>query len=216
VPIPIDLLDRSERNARVSFVHKTFPLTTLFVAAEKSDYQFRIASYKDATRTYYGAGFQWSSGRTVLRGEAGPAKLDHDDPAQADFDGISGRLGLSRTTGPWAFSLSGDRDIGFAILQNNNYFISNTVSAGLSRQVGRRLTVRANAVRQRDQYEQPVVFQGSPVEREDEISFYSVGALYGIRRVRFGGDIGWYERTSTVFTEEDSGIRYAVHLSITP
>lgn len=216
VPIPVDLLDRSERNGRVSFHHKTFPLTSLFVAAERSEYEFEIATFKNATRTYYGGGMLWSSGRTSVRAEAGPVKLDHDDPLQRDFDGVSGRLGLSRSNGPWSFSISGDRDIGFSITQNNNYFVADTVSAGIVRQVGRRLTVRANAVRERDHFDEPIVVQGRPVEREDDISFYSIGALYGIRRVRFGGDIGWYERTSTIFTEEDSGIRYVVHLSITP
>jgi hypothetical protein len=216
IPIPVDLLDRTERNARVSFVHKTFPLTSLFVAAERSTYQFQIASFKDAARTYYGGGLRWNSGRTTFNAEAGPVKLDHEDPLQRDFEGVSGRFSLSRTNGPWGLLLAGDRDIGFAITRNNNYFTSNTVSAGLTRQIGRRLTVRANATRQRDQYDEPIVVSGNPVDREDDISFYSVGAMYGIRRVRFGGDVGWYERTSTIFTEEESGIRYAVHLSITP
>ena len=38
--VAIEVLDRREKNARVAFHHKTFPRTSLFVAAEGSDYDF--------------------------------------------------------------------------------------------------------------------------------------------------------------------------------
>ena len=214
--IPVFLLNRTERNGRVSLMHKTFPLTSLFAAAEVSNYQFESATYKDSRRTFYGGGFAWSSGRTQFRAEAGPLKLDFEDPAQKDFSGLSARASLSRSNGPWSLQLLADRDLGFAITASNNYFISNSVSAVGSRQVGRRLLLRATATRQQDDFDQPVPVAGAAVDRRDTISLYSVGAQYGIRRVRFGADVGWYERHSTIFTEEDSGIRYALHLSITP
>lgn len=214
--IPVFLLDRTERNGRVSVMHKTFPLTSLFAAAEVSNYQFASATYKDSRRTYYGGGFAWSSGRTQLRAEAGPMKLDFEDPAQKDFQGLSARASLSRTSGPWSVGLLADRDLGFAITQANNYFISNSLSLVGSRQMGRRLTLRATATRQQDDFDQPVMVSGSAVDRRDRISLYSIGAQYGIRRVRFGADVGWFERDSTIFAEEDSGIRYVLHLSITP
>jgi len=211
-PIPVNLLDRDQRDARVSLTHKTFPKTTLFVAAEGSIYKFRRATYKDSTRLWYGAGFNWNSGRTQLRAEAGPLKLRFDDPLQADYTGVSGQVGLSRTNGPWGYELGGDRDLGFSITQNNNFFVATSGHVGITYQSTRRLTLRTNAVRERDEYDHPVL----GTDRVDTISFYSVGASYGLQRLRFGGDVGWYERKSTLFSATDDGIRYLVHLSFTP
>jgi hypothetical protein len=210
--IPVDLLDRTENNARISLTHKTLPKTTFFVAAEGSKYDFRKATYKNSTRLWYGAGLNWNSGRTQFRLEGGPVQLRFVDPLQKDYTGVSGSVGLGRTTGPWGFQIGGDRDLGFSITQDNNYFISTSGQAGITYQAGRRLTLRTNAVREQDDYDQPV----NSTDRVDTISFYSVGASYGLRHIRFGGDIGWYERKSTIFTETDDGIRYLVHLSFTP
>jgi hypothetical protein len=212
LPIPVDLLDRVERNGRVSLTHKTFPKTTFFVAAEGSKYAFRRATYKDSTRLWYGAGIDWNSGRTQFRAEAGPLRLRFDDPTQHDYSGVSGQVGLGRTSGPWGFDVSADRDLGFSITANNNYFIGTAARAGITYQATRKLTLRTNGIRERDEYDQPV----NGVDRVDTISFYSVGASVGLRRLRFGGDVGWYERKSTIFTETDDGIRYLVHLSFTP
>jgi hypothetical protein len=210
--IPVELLDRVTRSGRVSLTHKTFPKTTLFVAAEGNNYSFRRATFKDSNRLWYGGGVAWNSGRTQMRAEAGPVRLDFDDPLQEDYTGVSGAVSLSRTNGPWGFQATADRDLGFAITRNDNFFVATTAQAGLTYQATRKLTLRANGIRERDEYDQSSL--GS--DRVDTISFYSVGASYGLRRLRFGGDVGWYERDSTILPEEDAGIRYLVHLSFTP
>jgi len=79
-------------------------------------------------------------------------------------------------------------------------------------QATRRLTLRTNAVRERDDFDEPVL----STDRVDNISFYSVGFSYGLQRLRFGSDVGWYERDSTAFGDKDSGIRYVLRLSFTP
>jgi hypothetical protein len=212
--IPVDLLDRVTRSGRVSLTHKTFPKTTLFVAAEGNNYAFRRATFKDSNRIWYGGGVAWNSGRTQVRVEAGPVRLEFDDPSQPDYSGVSGAFSLSRTNGPWGFTASADRDLGFAITSNNNFYVATTAQAGMTYQATRKLTLRANALRERDEYDQSS--PGSASDRVDNISFYSLGASYGLRRLRFGGDVGWYERDSTISPEEDAGIRYLVHLSFTP
>jgi len=65
--IPVALLDRKGHNYRIAFNHKTFPLTSLFLTGEFSDYSFTNASYKDGRRSFVGAGFLHDSGRTVTR-----------------------------------------------------------------------------------------------------------------------------------------------------
>jgi hypothetical protein len=209
---PVSLLDRSERNGRVSMLHRTFPLTALFVAAERSDYTFDRASYKNSRRTWYGAGASYNAGRTQFRLEAGPGKLEFDDPSQHDFSSILGSFTASRTNGRQTYSLAADRDLGFSIFLDNNYFIANVLRAGVSHVATRKLTLRAGSTYERDVYEVPV--QGN--ERRDTISFTSVGFLYNFRRLIFGSDIGWYERRSTFAGDEDEGIRYVLHLSFTP
>ncbi|HEX2060734.1 MAG TPA: hypothetical protein VHK90_08330, partial [Thermoanaerobaculia bacterium] len=209
---PIELLDRDERNARASFVHKTLPLTSFFVSGELSDYSFDNASYKDSRRTWISAGALYDTGRTQLRAEAGPMKLDFEDPTQRDFSGIAAALRADRANGRWSYHGSVERDLGFSIFADNNYFVSDLVSVGVDYIASRRLTLRGNTAWQRDTYDVPV----GGNERRDTTSFTSVGLIYGIRAVRLGGDVGWYERDSTYGGDIDSGIRYVLHLSFTP
>jgi hypothetical protein len=210
--VPVNLLDRSERNGRVSLRHKTFPLTSFFVATERSDYGFDRASYKDSSRTYYGAGAIWSSLRTTLRVEAGSTKLDFDNPAELDYSGVMGAINFERRSGRRIWSAALERDIGFSIFADNNYFVSNVLRAGVSHDATSRLTLRAGSIHERDDYDVPV----DGIDRKDTISFTSVGFVYNFRRVNAGLDAGWYDRTSTIGGDSDSGIRYVVHLSFIP
>ena len=210
--IPLALLDRSERNGRVSFVHKTFPLTSLFVSAEASQYEFSADSRRDSSRRWAGAGFHLNSGRTALRVEAGPVRLDFDDPSQLDYSGLAGTAAVSRSSGHFTYSAGIGRDIGFAILAGNNFYVAETANARVGYSATRRLSLRGGVVAERHTYEVPV----DGVRRRDTISFTSVGFDYGIRRLRFGVDAGWYERNTTTPDGDDSGIRYVVHLSFVP
>jgi hypothetical protein len=211
--IPVFLLDRDERNARLALHHKTFPLTSLFVAGERSNYSFDNATFKDSSRTWYGGGFLYQAGRSSFRLEAGPAKLDFEDPAQADFSGVVGTVRLTRSAGRWNFQLSGERDLGFSIYEGNNYFVATRVAAGVERVATRRLTLRAGASAERDDYD--VIVRG--IDRRDDTTFSSVGFLYTRRWVSAGLDVGYYERSTNYGgPADDSGIRYVIHLSITP
>jgi hypothetical protein len=209
---PIRLLDRNERTFRGSFLHKTFPLTSLFVSSEVSNYGFDVATYKDSRRTFYGAGAAYDSGRTQVRVEAGPVKLDFDDPQQRDYTGISGSIKASRANGRWTYTGAAERDLGFSILNGNNYFTSNTARAGINYVATRRLTLRVNSALERDEYDTP--FGG--IDRRDTTSFTSVGFAYAFRAVSTGLDVGYYQRDTTVGGDTDSGIRYVVHLSFNP
>jgi len=210
--VPVSLLDRKERNARLSLMHKTFPRTSLFVAGERSDYSFRRATYKDSTRTWIGGGLNYNAGRTQVRLEGGPATLEFDDPTQRDYDGLVANITAGRSNGRWQYAVAAGRDIGFSIFLDNNYFVSNTARLNVGYAATRRLTLRAGSTFERDTYDVPV----GGIRRRDDISFTSAGFSYTIRRVRTGLDVGWYERESTHVDEEDSGIRYIVHLSFTP
>lgn len=210
--IPLALLDRNERNARASFIHKTFPLTSLFVSTEFSDYEFENDPTRDSTRQWVGAGFHLNSGRTSLRVEAGPARLDFDTPGERDFTGLIGTVDAARRTGQVTYRAGLSRDVGFAILAGNNYYTADGLNVGVDYGANRRLTLRAGVVAQRHRYDEPV----AGVRRRDTISFSSVGFEYGIRRLRVGADAGWYERTTTTAGDDDSGIRYVLHLSFVP
>jgi hypothetical protein len=208
----INLLDRTENNVRVSVNHKTFPLTSLFASAELSDYSFDFASYKDSRRTWFGGGFLYDSGRTQIRLEGGPLKLEFEDPAQRSFSGFGASFDVTRSNGRWIYTAGANHDLGFSIFANNNYYIANTLNGSVSYVATRRLTLRTSANFERDEYESEVLGN----ERTDDILFASVGFDYGIRKLRAGVDVGWYERDSTFGGDIDSGIRYVLHLSFVP
>ena len=209
--VPVNLLDRTEHNGRLSLHHKTFPLTSLFVAAEASEYSFRRASYKDSTRRYGGLGFIRASGRTTLRMEGGRTELEFSDPNRRDYSGATGEAMLSRGAGRWNTTLSAGRDVGFSIFADNDYYISTSGRIAVDYAATRKLTLRGSHTRERDDYDVPV----NNLLRRDNLSFTSVGFLYNFRRLGFGIDGGYFERDSN-FIEDDSGIRWVVHLSFTP
>jgi len=209
--VPVNLLDRTEKNGRVSLHHKTFPLTELFVAAEGSKYEFDRATYKNSTRRYYGGGFLRSAGRTTLRVEAGNARLDFEDPSQRNFSGLTAEAVLSRATGRWTTTLGANRDLGFSIMEANNYYISSAAHLALTYVATHKLTLRGGVAGERDDYDVPV----NGVRRRDTLTFSSVGFIYTFTRLSAGLDLGWFTRESN-FTEDDSGIRWVLHLSFTP
>ena len=207
--IPVNLLDRDERNGRLSLHHKTFPLTSLFVAAEASDYAFRRATYKDSNRTSFSGGLLRDAGRTSARVEVGTTKMDFDDPSQRDFTGITGAVSVTRENGRWRYAAGAERDLGFSILLNNNYYIAHTARLHASYSATRRLTLRTGTQYERDDYDVPVFGH----RRRDTISFTTVGFIYAFRRINAGLDVGWYDRDSTFGGDTDSGIRTLLHLS---
>lgn len=209
--VPVNLLDRVERNGRVALHHKTFPLTSLFVAGEASDYSFRRATYKDSKRTWVGAGFVRNAGRTGMRIEAGPARLDFADPSQRDYSGILGQADISRGHNRWNMTLGAERDLGFSIFLNNNYYVATVGRARFDYSATRRLTLRAGTSHERDDYDVEV----NGLLRRDTISFSWVGFIYSFRRVRAGIDVGWYERNSNI-GDQEQGIRWLLNLSFSP
>jgi hypothetical protein len=210
--IPVEVLDRTERSVRGSFLHKTLPRTSFFAAGEVSEYDFPNKRAYDSRRTYYGGGAAYDAGRTQVRMEAGPVKLDFHDPLTPDYDGLSARIAASRSNGRWLYNLGADRDLGFSVFLNNAFFVSTSGSAGVNYVATRRLTLNARTFFERDEYQTPVFGR----DRTDDISYTSVGFTYAIRRITVGADAGWYERSSTAFGDEAEGIRYALRLSFTP
>jgi len=208
----IQVLDRREKNARVSLHHKTFPRTSLFVAAEGSDYDFPNKESLASRRTYVGGGFLFEGGRTVLRAEAGPMKLDFDDVTMMDYDGLTASVDLTRSAGRFTYRLGAARDLGFSIFRDNAYYIATSGNLGVDYVANRRLTLNARTAYEQDEFETP--FEGQM--RTDDISYSSIGFTYAIRRARLGMDVGWYERDSTAFGDTDEGIRYVLRVSLVP
>lgn len=212
VPIPVQQLDRDEVGGRVSLLHRTLPRTSFFAAGEASSYSFHQSESRDANRFWAGAGMLFDSGRTQIRVEAGPARLDFEDAAVDDFAGVIGTFSATRQHRRWSTRASWNRDVGFALATENPYFLSDVAGVSGDFQATRRLTLRVATAWQTDRYDQPV----SGIERRDDISFSTIGFRHSTRILQTGLDVGWYERRSTAGIEEDSGIRYVVHLSLTP
>ena len=215
--LPVELLDRRGHNYRISVNHKTFPLTSLFVTGEASDYVFDNATYKDSHRSFFGAGFVHDSGRTVTRLEAGAGKLTFSDPAQHTFQGALGNITSTKkfgtsTTG----ALNASRDLDFSLFTNNNYYIADRLSVRLAWDATRRLTLNAQYALGRDLYDVPVNGPHGFLKRRDVFSFPSIGFTYAFARLLGGLDIGYVNRTSNFDLNEDKGIRVLFRLSFTP
>ena len=215
--LPVELLDRNGHNYRIAFNHKTFPLTSLFVTGELSDYSFRTATEKNGRRTFTGAGFVNDTGRTVTRVEVGAGKLDFFRPDQHDFTGALGNLTSSRKLGrSTVFNLGASRDLDFSIFTNNNYYIADRFNAGFAWDATRRLQFTLQAAIGRDLYDVPVSGPHGFLKRRDQFSFPSIGFTYGLYRLRGGLDVGYVHRTSNFDINEDDGIRVLFRLSFTP
>jgi hypothetical protein len=213
---PVELLDRNGHNYRVSLNHKTFPLTSLFVTGELSDYSFRTATYKNGRRTFAGAGFVNDSGRTITRFEAGEGQLEFFQP-EHDFRGVLGNITSSRKLGrSTVFNLGAARDLDFSVFTNNNYYIADRFNAGFAWDATRRLQLTLQAAIGRDLYDVPVNGPHGFLKRRDQFSFPSIGFTYGLARLRGGLDIGYVSRTSNFDLNTDDGIRVLFRLSFTP
>jgi len=213
--VPVDLLDHTEHNYRLSLHHQTFPLTRLTLNGERSDYSFDNSPQKDGHRTYFGPGFIYDNGQTTLSAEAGPSKVTYRVPLQKEFSGIVGNANYSHQLTPRAsLNAAAARDVAISIYQNNNYYIADRLHAGTEFQATRRLTLLAGSTWGRDQYQVPTL--GLGVNRRDTFSFTSVGFRYGLRHIRGGLDVGYYDRTSNVDVDQQNGIRVIFNLSLSP
>jgi hypothetical protein len=214
---PVQLLDRSQHDYRLTVHHQTFPLTSLFLAAEFSDYSFSEAVFKNGRRANVGVGFVRDSGRTVTQGEIGEGKLDFFRPGQHDFQGVLGNLSSSRKFGRSVTgSLSVARDVDFSVFVLNNYFIADRFSTALAWDATRRLVINAQVALGRDLYETPVEGPHGFLKRRDVFTFPSIGFVYAFARLRAGADIGYVRRTSNFDANLDHGIRILFRLSLTP
>lgn len=209
------LLDRTEHNYRVSALHKTFPVTSVILAAEESDYAFRNTPSRDSKRTYYGAGLVLDNGTTSARIEAGPGKLTFKQAGQKEFSGLLASGAANHRLGNrWNVGLQGSRDLDFSIYQNNNYYIADRFGVHADYAATRRLALRFTSEYGRDLYDVRV---GNQPLRRDEITWNAIGWNYVLRKMSGGFDLGYYDRKSNVEdVDQINGIRLVLHVSFTP
>jgi len=212
--LPVENLALDANNYRISAHHRTFPLTSLLIAAERSSYDFAVAKTSNSTRTYVGAGLAFDDGRTRFSAEAGPGRLDFRDPAKHDFRGWLSKFGVSRRLSTtWAMSVSGGRDLNFSISPNNAYFRRDSIGGEVAWSGARRLSLHFLGNYGRDSYDTP--FNG--ILRRDTLEYIAFGWLYSMRHVAGGFDIGYFKRESnSTIADQDSGIRGTLRLSIRP
>ncbi|HEY6138910.1 MAG TPA: hypothetical protein VI670_14210 [Thermoanaerobaculia bacterium] len=217
--VSIQDLDRRERNVRLSLQHHTFPLTSLMLASEWNRYTFPNAPDKDSTRRFIAPGFSYDSGRTQMHGEVGVAVLHFINPGSADARRVTGSLQIAKRLGPKTnLGFGIDRDTDFSIARGERYYVADRALISLDRQATRRLTLRLSSTIGTDRY--PVAASnpsnGLLEQRRDEFSFTAIGWRYTMRHLRGGFDVGYYQRRSNFGIDEESGIRLAIALSLSP
>ncbi len=216
---PVELLDRSEHSYRAALVHKTFPLTSLVLAAEYAGYSFPNAVFKNSHRSYGGAGFLYQSGRTLTRFEAGYAQLDFLRANQHDFRGPVGNLGIQHQINDrWSVNAGVARDLTFSIFRDNNYYVANRGSIGTQYGLTRRISINGAWTVVQNTYDVPTAGSklNTVARRRDRMSFPSIGWKYSSPSHFVGGfDVGYLKRTSNFPIDEADGIRLILHLSLT-
>jgi hypothetical protein len=214
VALELPLLDRSENRYRASFAHKTFPVTSLFLASEVDEYKFTTDVTRNARRTYAGAGFNFGNGRTTWRLEAGPAKLNFRNPAVRDYSGALVTTSADHAFGPRIrLTAAAARDVDFSLYGPNGYYILDRVQVIAEYAASRRLTLRALSQGGRDLYD--ASFAG--LRRRDNFTFNGIGWMYTVRRLHAGFDVGYLRRSTNVAEgDREHGIRVLLHLSFTP
>ena len=212
----LGLLDRTEHGYRLSGIHKTFPLTSILVAAEQGRYAFRNDPTRDARRNYAGIGFVTDTGVTVLRGEAGPASLRYKDPTRKDYSGLIANASVSRRLSDrWRAAINAQHDLDFSIYGNNTYYITDRLGARADFAATRKLSIKFISELGHDRYD--LVSPLQLVRRRDTIAWNAIGWEYAMRRFRGGFDVGYYDRrTNVTDAEEANGIRLVLHLSFFP
>lgn len=210
----LPLLDRTENDYRVSLLHKTFPVTSLLLAAERDDYTFPTFVSHDARRTYSGAGFIWDRGRERWHLEAGPTKLTFSAVGVKDYSGITGNTDASfRVTERSLLNVAGARDLDFSVVGQQGYYVFDRAQASWNYLATRHLTLRLVSEVGRDSYQEAT----NGIFRRDQYSFEGVGWDYAVRHAQGGFDVGYFRRTSNVLDgERQHGIRLLAHLSFTP
>lgn len=206
-------LDRDTDAYRVSFIHKTFPLTTFLATAERAAYTFAHAPQKDSVRTVLGGGLIYESGLNTVTVNAGRARLEFDRRSQEPFAGLIGEADFARKNGRWEYFANSLRDLEFSIFERNNFYVVERLGGQIAYAATRRLKLHALTRNGIDRYEVPV----NGVRRRDVILYNAVGWDYALRRVSGGFDVGYYDRRSnTPLADERNGIRVALRLSFHP
>jgi hypothetical protein len=210
----LPLLDRNANNYRVSLLHKTFPVTSLLLAAERSDYTFPNFSSRDASRSYTAAGFVWDHGREQWHLEGGPAKIKFKTVGVKDYSGFAGNTDATiRLAERTLLHGAASRDLDFSVVDQNGYYLFDRAQVSLDYLATHRLTLRVISEIGRDTY--PVAVNN--IFRRDQYSFNGVGWDYAVRHAQGGFDVGYFRRTSNVAEgQREHGIRLLAHLSFTP
>ena len=215
---PLEVLDRSEHAYRLGLMHRTFPLTSLVIAAEYAGYSFPNAVFKNSHRRYGGAGLIYESGRTVSRLEAGYARLDFIRASQKDFKGPVGTFSIvRRSSDRWTLSGGASRDLAFSVFLNNNYYVANRASISSQYGLTRRIALTSGWTVVEDDYDVPTGGSklGTVARRRDRMSFPYIGWNYtSPNRFSGGFDVGYFERSSNFPIAETDGIRLVIHLSL--
>lgn len=210
----LPLLDRNQNDYRLALLHKTFPVTSLLLAAERNDYKFVNLSSHDARRTYTAAGFIWDHGRERWHFEAGPAKLDFHTVGVKDYSGVIGNTDASfRVAERTMLGLAAARDLDFSVYAQNGYYLFDRAQATIDYAATSHLTLRLISEIGRDSYQVPV----SGIFRRDQYTFNGAGWDYSARHAQGGFDVGYFRRTTNVPDgDRQHGIRLLAHLSFMP
>ena len=195
------LLDRVERGPTARFAYRLTGLTRLTLQAEAKDITFDDPDVgRDSNEWTVLPGVRFGEDGT-LSGVLGfgVTKIDNKDSSKLDLEEPVGEARLLYKMG-FASSLrvDGSREVGFAVYQDNNYYLHSDVDATLTHFFNQVFGVVGGAGKGR------LKFPGSDDVRVDDVTRYAFGVKWRVsrdplgRRVEYGIRWTYYRRDSTI------------------
>jgi hypothetical protein len=195
------LLDRVERGPKADFEYRLTSLTRLFLETEYKKITFdNPAVRRDSKEWTFLPGVRFGErGRLSGSFAIGRTEIDNEDPDRLDLREPVGRVSLAYKMGYGSsLSLRALREVGFAVYEDNNYYLNRDANLLLTHFFNRVFGVVGGGGKGR------LTFPGSGDERVDDVTRYELGIKLRVardpmgRRVEYGLRWRWFGRESTI------------------
>jgi len=176
-------LNRREQGVRLAVLEQVTSLTTVGLVAETRQERFEFSPDRDADGYRVAATFALAE-KAVVAGtaEVGFRHVKPNDPKVPAFDGLVARVGLTnRLPGSFQTGIGWDRDMHYSFSGEEPYYLSNALSARLSRQIGGSFNASFTAGRNQASYRAPLD-SALVAGRRETTKSYTVDVGYAFRR----------------------------------
>ena len=204
-------LNRATTSAALSLRYKLTPITSVSLAATRTEERFEFSSLRDANSSAVAASIVFDP-FGIIRGTATVGYTDFEPvtPGLSNFKGATAAVDLSyRLLGNTRVGFAAVRDVGFSYDINQPYYVQTGFSGSVVREVYGPFDVLARVGVQRLAYRDRVGAGVDVRNRVDRIRSVGGGIGYHLGKgVRLGLNIDKTNRVSDVAQRQYEGLRF--------